>query len=135
MPEPLSVWGTHNGLNLDNLDVTTDQEIDQFLNDARKGRGPLDPGPGSGGPGGHGPGRGQRLAVVGHSSDRFGRRAGGLGTDVGVPDAGPRRRLGLQAFRADGLMTDHAAPVGPGRQPLGGGLDLLEARARPADQR
>src|SRR5712692_5035755 len=45
MPEPTSVWGTRNGLNLDNLEVTTDEEIDQFLNDARKGRGPLDPGP------------------------------------------------------------------------------------------
>jgi len=41
----MSVWGTRNGLNLDNLEVTTDDEIDQFLNDARKGRGPLDPGP------------------------------------------------------------------------------------------
>jgi hypothetical protein len=40
-----AVWGTHNGLNLDELLVTTDEEIDQFLNDARKGRGPLDPGP------------------------------------------------------------------------------------------
>jgi hypothetical protein len=45
MPEPTAVWGTRNGLNLDNLEVTTDEEIDQFLNDARKGRGPLDPGP------------------------------------------------------------------------------------------
>jgi hypothetical protein len=45
MPEATSVWGTRNGLDLDNLEVTTDEEIDQFLNDARKGRGPLDPGP------------------------------------------------------------------------------------------
>lgn len=40
-----AVWGFDNGLNLDDLDVTTDAEIDTFLNNARKGRGPLDPGP------------------------------------------------------------------------------------------
>jgi hypothetical protein len=38
-------WGIRNGLDLDNLEVTTDAEIDAFLADARKGRGPLDPGP------------------------------------------------------------------------------------------
>src|SRR3954465_8018888 len=50
------VYGFHNGLNLDNLDVTTDDEINSFLTSARIGghesvygqriiRGPLDPGP------------------------------------------------------------------------------------------
>jgi hypothetical protein len=39
------IWGVRNGLNLDNLETTTDDEIDEFLADARKGRGPLDPGP------------------------------------------------------------------------------------------
>ncbi len=53
MPE---IYGIHNGLNLDNLDVTTDDEINTFLTSARIGghesvygqriiRGPLDPGP------------------------------------------------------------------------------------------
>ena len=53
MPE---IYGVHNGLNLDNLDVTTDDEINTFLTSARIGghesvygqriiRGPLDPGP------------------------------------------------------------------------------------------
>jgi hypothetical protein len=40
-----ALWGMHNGLNLDNLEVTTDAEIDAFLADARKARGALDPGP------------------------------------------------------------------------------------------
>src|SRR5437763_1911746 len=39
------LYGVRNGLNVDNLEVTTDEEIDAFLNRARKGRGPLDPGP------------------------------------------------------------------------------------------
>src|SRR4051812_217845 len=39
------LWGIRNGLNVDDLDVTTDDEIDAFLNRVRKGRGPLDPGP------------------------------------------------------------------------------------------
>lgn len=53
MPE---IWGTHNGLDLDNLDVTTDEEINTFLTYSRTGtaesaygkrvvRGALDPGP------------------------------------------------------------------------------------------
>ena len=53
MPE---IYGIRNGLNLDNLDVTTDDEINTFLTSARIGghesvygqriiRGPLDPGP------------------------------------------------------------------------------------------
>ena len=46
MTQPTTgIWGVRNGLNLDNLDITTDEEIDQFLAEARKGRGPLDPGP------------------------------------------------------------------------------------------
>lgn len=40
-----SVYGVRNGLNLDELDVTTDEEIDQQLTRARKERGVLDPGP------------------------------------------------------------------------------------------
>jgi hypothetical protein len=39
------VYGTRNGLDLDNLDVTTEAEIDQQLTRSRKERGPLDPGP------------------------------------------------------------------------------------------
>src|SRR5215207_6840240 len=39
------LWGTRAALDLDNLDVTTDDEIDAFLTRSRKGRGPLDPGP------------------------------------------------------------------------------------------
>jgi hypothetical protein len=39
------VYGSRNGLNLDNLDVTTEAEIDDSLTRARKDRGPLDPGP------------------------------------------------------------------------------------------
>ena len=39
------LYGDRNGLNVDNLDVTTDEEIDTFLTNARKGRGALDPGP------------------------------------------------------------------------------------------
>jgi len=39
------VYGVRGGLNLDQLDVTTDEEIDQQLTRARKERGPLDPGP------------------------------------------------------------------------------------------
>ena len=39
------IYGSRNGLNIDRLDVTTDAEIDEFLNTVRKGRGPLDPGP------------------------------------------------------------------------------------------
>src|SRR5215204_1343296 len=53
MPE---LYGIHNGLNLDNLDDTTDDEINTFLTSSRIGghesvygqriiRGPLDPGP------------------------------------------------------------------------------------------
>lgn len=42
MPE---VWGVRNHMNLDDLEHTTDQEIDGFLTNSRKGRGPLDPGP------------------------------------------------------------------------------------------
>jgi hypothetical protein len=53
MPE---IWGSHSGLDLDNLDVTTDAEINTFLTYSRTGthesadgkrlaRGPLDPGP------------------------------------------------------------------------------------------
>src|SRR5688572_17957307 len=53
MPE---IYGFHNGLNLDDLDVTSDDEINTFLTSARIGghesvygqriiRGPLDPGP------------------------------------------------------------------------------------------
>ena len=38
-------WGTTDGLNLDNLDVTTTEEIDTYLTAERKRRGPLDPGP------------------------------------------------------------------------------------------
>jgi hypothetical protein len=41
----MSGYGTRNGINLDNLEVTTDEEIDAVLNHGRKGRGPLDPGP------------------------------------------------------------------------------------------
>jgi hypothetical protein len=40
-----TVYGVRNGLNLDDLDVTTEDEIDQHLTRARKERGPLDPGP------------------------------------------------------------------------------------------
>jgi hypothetical protein len=40
-----AVWGIRNHPDLDQLDHTTDQEIDAFLTDSRKGRGPLDPGP------------------------------------------------------------------------------------------
>jgi hypothetical protein len=51
MPE---IYGIHNGLNLDNLDVTTDDEVNAFLTSSRIGghesvygqriiRGPLDP--------------------------------------------------------------------------------------------
>jgi hypothetical protein len=39
------LYGIRNGLNVDNLEVTTDAEIDTFLNHARRARGPLDPGP------------------------------------------------------------------------------------------
>ena len=39
------VWGVRNHMNLDDLEQTTDQEIDGFLTGSRKGRGPLDPGP------------------------------------------------------------------------------------------
>jgi hypothetical protein len=39
------LYGIRNGLNVDNLEVTTDEEIDTFLNHARRARGPLDPGP------------------------------------------------------------------------------------------
>ena len=42
MPE---VWGVRNHMNLDDLEHTTDEEIDGFLTNSRKGRGPLDPGP------------------------------------------------------------------------------------------
>jgi hypothetical protein len=38
-------YGTFEGLDLDNLDVTTDDEIDAQLAAQRKRRGPLDPGP------------------------------------------------------------------------------------------
>lgn len=39
------VFGIRNGLDLDNLDVTTDEEIDAHLTRQRKERGALDPGP------------------------------------------------------------------------------------------
>src|SRR5262249_56512322 len=39
------VGGIRNNRNRDNRDVTTDQEIDAFLTNQRKGRGPLAPGP------------------------------------------------------------------------------------------
>ncbi len=40
-----AVFGMRDGVDLDNLDVTTDAEIDSILNRVRKARGPLDPGP------------------------------------------------------------------------------------------
>jgi hypothetical protein len=40
-----TVYGVRNGLNLDQLDITSDEEIDQQLTRARKDRGTLDPGP------------------------------------------------------------------------------------------
>ncbi len=40
-----TVYGVRGGLNLDELEVTTDVEIDQQLTRARKDRGVLDPGP------------------------------------------------------------------------------------------
>ncbi len=39
------IYGMRHGLNIDNLEETTDAEIDTFLNNARRARGPLDPGP------------------------------------------------------------------------------------------
>jgi hypothetical protein len=39
------LWGIRNHLNLDDLEHTTDDEIDAFLTSSRTGRGPLDPGP------------------------------------------------------------------------------------------
>ena len=53
---PDEIYGIRDGLNLDNLDVTTDDEINTYLTSARIGghesvygqriiRGPLDPGP------------------------------------------------------------------------------------------
>jgi hypothetical protein len=39
------IFGVRNGLDVDNLEATTDEEIDAFLDRVRKGRGPLDPGP------------------------------------------------------------------------------------------
>jgi hypothetical protein len=45
VPVAQTVYGVRNGLNLDELDVTTDEEIDQQLTRARKDRGTLDPGP------------------------------------------------------------------------------------------
>jgi hypothetical protein len=39
------VWGVRNHMNLDDLERTSDEEIDGFLTNSRKGRGPLDPGP------------------------------------------------------------------------------------------
>ena len=33
------LYGTRNGMNIDNLEVTTDEEIDSFLNAVRKARG------------------------------------------------------------------------------------------------
>jgi len=39
------IYGARHGLNIDNLEETTDEEIDTFLNNARRARGPLDPGP------------------------------------------------------------------------------------------
>jgi hypothetical protein len=41
----MPVFGVRDGVDLDNLDVTSDAEIDAMLNRVRKGRGPLDPGP------------------------------------------------------------------------------------------
>ena len=40
-----SVFGKVEGLDLDNIDVTTEEEIDTHLTSQRKRRGPLDPGP------------------------------------------------------------------------------------------
>jgi hypothetical protein len=39
------LYGIRYGLNVDNLEETSDEEIDAFLNHARRARGPLDPGP------------------------------------------------------------------------------------------
>jgi hypothetical protein len=39
------VWGVRSHLDLDNLEQTTDDEINNFLTRSRIGRGPLDPGP------------------------------------------------------------------------------------------
>jgi hypothetical protein len=39
------LYGTRNGMDIDNLESTSDEEIDRFLNNVRKARGPLDPGP------------------------------------------------------------------------------------------
>src|SRR4051794_17367342 len=45
MATATELYGVRNGLNVDNVEVTTDEEIDEFLTRSRKGRGPLDPGP------------------------------------------------------------------------------------------
>jgi hypothetical protein len=42
---PTAIYGVRNGLDVDNLEETTDAEIDAFLNNVRRARGPLDPGP------------------------------------------------------------------------------------------
>ena len=39
------LFGIRYGSNVVNLTETTEEEIDSFLNHARRGRGPLDPGP------------------------------------------------------------------------------------------
>lgn len=39
------LYGVRHGLNVDDLEHTADEEIDTFLNNARRARGPLEPGP------------------------------------------------------------------------------------------
>jgi hypothetical protein len=39
------IWGTRNGINLDNIEETSLDEINTYLNTLRMARGPLDPGP------------------------------------------------------------------------------------------
>ena len=43
-PLKQAIYGKRGALDLDNLDVTTEEEIDQSLTRARKERGSLDPG-------------------------------------------------------------------------------------------
>ena len=45
MTSKTELFGLRNGMNIDDLETTSDAEIDSFLNAVRKGRGPLDPGP------------------------------------------------------------------------------------------
>ena len=69
MATTTDVYGVRNGRDLDNLDFTSDKEIDQQLTRARKERGTLDPGPlrlgrhQSPADGGHRPRRAQRRAA------------------------------------------------------------------------